>query len=903
MVATPDTSGGTLFRYRFGSVEFDEARFELSLDGKPVELERKPLELLAILVAHADEVMTKDELLDHVWAGRITVENVLANAMAKLRKALGPDHADRIVTQARVGYRFKGPVERVATGRRLVNRLDLTAGEQVPGRSHYRLEAQLAGTEGSEVWRARHYKTPETRIFKFSADGAQLSALKREVTLSRILQMSLGDRADIVRIHDWNFEEPPFFLEIEDGGLQLRDWAEEGGRLKHMVPDARLAVAVQIVDAVAAAHRAGVLHKDLKPANILIRENPEKGWQVKLTDFGSGGVFAAETLADLGVTPLGMTQDTGSSETGRSTPLYLAPEVVTGQAPSVRSDIYALGILLYQLLAGDMRKPLTTGWEQDVADELLREDIAAATAGDPVARTPAADMLARSLRDLSLRHRAAEEAREALAQSERMARQLDRLAARRPWIWATGAVLTLGLVASLWLYQGAEKARDQAVAEASRAEAATGFLREVLLAADPRSPGASADASVREALALAADRIDERFGDDPTTQISLHRSIAGIHEGLADFEGAVKHLTRLVSLETARSGKASPESLTARYALAQALSNASRYGEAAPILDAADADAGALIAASNPLAIRAAYARGRYHLLQAQMEPAANAYEQAIAHYDKAGMADLSLLHSLRMDLAQSYSRLGRQEEAVELLEGLDHPAFAEAGVTPARQASAKLFLGAALLYAGRHADAEPVLLSAIDALSAGYGPDSFQAEEARGALVNLYGSTGRWAEALPLITRVREGMCARNGAEHLSCLMQLGNEGVIRLQLGDADGAVPQLAAAREGFAKMMGPASPGVQVMGFHLATAYVANGQAGEAASLLPGLKAPVMEAATPGETWASRIAGLEARVLMRQGKEAEGRAQLEAAVAQMEAEGFDASVIAPYRTDLE
>ena len=78
-----------LYRHAFGSVEFDEARGELRVGGLVVDLEQRPLQVLVCLLHHADEVVPREELFDTVWAGRPTVDNVLANAVAKLRKALG----------------------------------------------------------------------------------------------------------------------------------------------------------------------------------------------------------------------------------------------------------------------------------------------------------------------------------------------------------------------------------------------------------------------------------------------------------------------------------------------------------------------------------------------------------------------------------------------------------------------------------------------------------------------------------------------------------------------------------------------------------------------------------------------------------------------------------------------
>src|SRR5690349_2199655 len=137
MNSTTDSTSGPCYTYRFGSAEFDEARFELRVADLPVEVERRALDVLAYLLRHAGEVVTKEELLREVWAGRVTVDKVLPNAIAKLRRALGEANAEHLVTQARIGYRLDGEVARVATGRRIDSRLDLAPGRPVPGRPNF----------------------------------------------------------------------------------------------------------------------------------------------------------------------------------------------------------------------------------------------------------------------------------------------------------------------------------------------------------------------------------------------------------------------------------------------------------------------------------------------------------------------------------------------------------------------------------------------------------------------------------------------------------------------------------------------------------------------------------------------------------------------------------------------
>ena len=151
--------------YRFGTAEFDEARYELRVAGLPVDVERRALEVLSYLLQHAGEVVTKEELLREVWSGRITVDKVLPNAINKLRRALGEANASLIATQARIGYRMDGVVTRTAVGRQVTSVLALNPGQIVPRRPNFVLQRQLGQPSGNEVWLAEHQKTHELRVY------------------------------------------------------------------------------------------------------------------------------------------------------------------------------------------------------------------------------------------------------------------------------------------------------------------------------------------------------------------------------------------------------------------------------------------------------------------------------------------------------------------------------------------------------------------------------------------------------------------------------------------------------------------------------------------------------------------------------------------------------------------
>ena len=125
-------------------------------------------------------------------------------------------------------------------------------------------------------------------MFKFCYDAASLRSLQREITLFRLLKEELGERDDITRVLDWSFDEAPYFVESEytEGG-NLVDWAEEQGGLAELSIEVRLEIVAQVATALAAAHSVGVLHKDVKPSNILIWTRDGQP-RARLADFGVG---------------------------------------------------------------------------------------------------------------------------------------------------------------------------------------------------------------------------------------------------------------------------------------------------------------------------------------------------------------------------------------------------------------------------------------------------------------------------------------------------------------------------------------------------------------------------------------------------------------------------------------
>jgi DNA-binding winged helix-turn-helix (wHTH) protein/serine/threonine protein kinase len=440
--------------WSFAGREFDESGLELRVNGKPVELELKPLEVLIQLLVHSGEVVTKDQLLESVWPGLSVVDGSLATAVHKLRKALRDDDSTLVTTVPRVGYRLVGAAQsKVSRPSPLPSELSFKAGDPVPARQQWRLSRALDVSPNSEVWLAEHPKTHELRVFKFVSNPVRLRAVRREVVVFRFLRESLGERAEFVRLFEWHLDAPPYFLESEYGGPNFAEWAESQGGLAGIPLHTRVHMIASIAQAVATAHGAGVLHKDLKPANTLVTEAPGGSRRIKIADFGSACLLDPAQLKQLGITSLSLTASGLDTASLGGTLLYLAPEVISGHPATALSDVYSLGVMLYQAVIGDFRKPLSPGWESGIEDPLLKEDIAAGACGDPARRLGSAAAFAERL--LTLDHRRAERDRlENLRSCQQIAeRKRADSRIRRPWMAAAVLVLLTSLVLGLSLYR------------------------------------------------------------------------------------------------------------------------------------------------------------------------------------------------------------------------------------------------------------------------------------------------------------------------------------------------------------------------------------------------------------------------------------------------------------------
>ena len=285
------------------------------------------------------------------------------------------------------------------------------AGLAIPRREDWVIEKKIGEGGFGEVWLAENKKSRMQRVFKFCFDPDRLRSFKRELALFRLLQDALGNRRDIAALYEVSVEAPPYYLESEYVPTgNISQWFTSQGGIDQVSLTTRLQIMAKAARAVAAAHSVGIIHKDIKPSNILISE--ENGIpEPRLADFGIGTLADASSLHSMGITHEGFTETVILESEGSTafTHLYAPPEYLVGKPASVRGDIYSLGVMLYQLAVGDLNSPLGTGWGRGISDPLLADDIRRCVDVDPERRFQSASHLAEHLEQLDKRHAELEE--------------------------------------------------------------------------------------------------------------------------------------------------------------------------------------------------------------------------------------------------------------------------------------------------------------------------------------------------------------------------------------------------------------------------------------------------------------------------------------------------------------
>lgn len=921
----------TLYRYRFGQVVYDEELRELEVGGVNVACEMKPLEVLSVLLAHNNSYLSKEKILDLVWGGRTGVE-VVANAISKLRIALGQETSARIENQARIGYRLTGEIEKVVISRTVTSALELHPGDGAPARDGFVLQKILGKNHNAEVWLAQHRDTHVCRVYKYAIDASRLPGLKREVYISKLMASQLGEKPELVKLMDWNFSNPPFFLESEYAGLNLFDWSRSHPDWEASDLQTRLNWFVGVVNVVAAAHGIGVLHKDIKPDNVLVSrvlaydaeaENTHgradqptgtapqaSAWVMKLADFGSGGLLKDHLRPDWDQRLFGhsMLQSLAGDAPTQGTVFYIAPELLQDQAATVASDVYSLGVLLFQFVVKDFSRPLAPGWERDITDELMREDIAKATDGAATQRFSSAAELAQQVRTQADRRLVRQTLKQQQEQQQQLQAQLALQAARRPYVWATVAALGVGLVVSLWMYHRSVVALELAQSQTQRAKSIENFLTVDLLgAADPARRGKQANLNMPELVARASETAQKRFGNQPRTEAQVHTALAHIYNSMSMNQPSMAELEKAeAAYSRAKVPPDDEDFLLMMYSKIPKLAMNGRAEEAMVLLENLDKNS-KIHQAKNPqgtLAYVAAYNTNLLYQFMGKLKEAEPFGLKAIGLADVLFVDDLSHRAVVRADVVGGLYRLGNFDRAAEILQVLFEPPFNEESVGRAYMARVRVRMAGIEQARGRLAAAQTLYIQARDMLREVVGPDDYLATVAEMSLAEIYERQGKFQQALELAQHGLAVLDKTFGPDNLVTRIAQSNVASVLLQLGKPAQSLALLDEITT-WAQKAGPNLPPDTVQGFGFLRAIALNDlhRYTQALGVLQTLDGAMLEAASPGGAWSVRLEGELGRAWLGSGQVERARPLLMHALEGLRSANMPVWMLQPLETALQ
>jgi serine/threonine-protein kinase len=775
-------------------------------------------------------------------------------------------------------------------------------GLELPRRPSWRMEKKLGQGGFGEVWLAAHAKTGERRVFKFCYDAERLRALQREITLFRLLKETLGDRNDIARILDWSFDEAPYFIEAAyTAGGNLVDWAAERGGLAAIPLATRLEIVAQVATALAAAHSVGVLHKDVKPANVLMTSDVEGRPRAQLGDFGIGAILEKGRLAEIGITAMGWTAATGTEilASADGTRLYMAPELLEGKPATTQADIYALGVMLYQIVVGDFARALAPGWERDIDDELLRADIAAAVDGAPLRRVGHAAEIADKLRALA--ERRAELAAIRAEVAERQRERTEAELARRALARARKRRKSLALVtAALLLFAGTVTVQSLRIAREAEAAAVAGktarqvsdFLVELFEVADPytspdrdipareildrgkekidalaASPEVQAELMhvmgvvygniglFQESAALLEDAVTRRRqlhgGERRETADSLH-ALARTREAQQGFEPAARAAREAWDMRRALLGEEHADTVASMELLADALLGLGKIRDAEPLYREVLAIRRRRLGLEHAQVAQALARLGMLHSTAQDHAQAAPWFQEALDMYRRLpgdharDIADveywMGLTHVRRGDLAAAEPLFQASLATRKRLFGDEHPVVA----------TLQMELGRLYLRTGKYAQAEPLFHALLAFYRTSMGEESLPVGMTLGELSFLARLQGDCARADALSREVLARYRSVMPGDHDLVAAGLGNRAHLLATWGKPEEAAPLYQDALDMYLRLHGEGAPLASVIMASLAEVHMARGALQDAAPLLERARA-LLDRQAPPEPW--------------------------------------------------
>ena len=651
--------------------------------------------------------------------------------------------------------------------------------------------------------------------------------------------LAIMDHPNVARVFDAGATDAgrPYFAMELVGGVPITEYCDR----RQLGVTARLELFAQVCHAVQHAHQKGLIHRDLKPSNVLVATHDDRP-VAKVIDFGIAKAMQAR-----------LTEKTLFTEFRQmiGTPEYMSPEQAEGSLDiDTRSDVYSMGVLLYELLTGatpfDPRELRSKAYAE--IQRIIREvepprpstrlsgradlaSVAALRGGVPPHRLHA--MLQGELDWVVMRclekdrarrypsvaalaadvaHYLADEPVQACPPSAWY--RLRKTARRHRAALLAGALvagaLVAGTVVSTWQAFRASRAGDVARANEARAvgerndkeaarraaaenarrsQAVSDFLVRAFSSPDPERAGASI--TIAETLDRAVTDLEQSFRDDPLVRAALLEAIGASYRGLGLYDKSIAVLENARDLRAASLGPNDPLTLDSTNQLAWACLEKGDMSRAITLYEATLAGRSAALGPDARDTLIAMDNLGWAYQRVSRLDEAIKLKEPALRRFrDQFGADDPDTLKCMT-SLASAYVAKHRPREAVPLLEEALKRLTATRGPTYVLTLQAASSLGVAYQETGQPQDALKLQEATVGLLEKELPPGHPRALLVKNNLAAACVSNGRPEKAVPLFEQVLAAQQARLDENHHDTLMTLTNLAVAYDLCGHKAGAL----------------------------------------------------------------------------------------------------------------
>jgi eukaryotic-like serine/threonine-protein kinase len=788
----------------------------------------------------------------------------------------------------------------------LLDAQDLPSGAQGFGR--YRIVSKLGQGGMGVVYLAEREDLGSLVAVKILRD-AWLSPARRERFAAEQRTLAQLNHPLIARLYDADTspDGTPFFVMEYVKGTPLTEYCDQ----RELSLRDCLLLFRAVCEAVIYAHQHAVIHRDLKPSNILVKDDGT----IRLLDFGvAKHLENLEDLVDQTITGLRML-----------TPAYAAPEQIRGEQVGIRTDVYSLGVILYELLSGCLPFDLS-GRTPAQAEKILTEQeaerpsLAASRQSQQDSPNPRSNAVSKSswadldVLCLTAMHK---DPRRRYQSVEAMVRDIDHylkgepLEARGDTRWyrlrkfvtrnqapvigvSAALLLLIGLVSFFTLRLARE--RDNANRQTTIATSINQFLADDLLGrGNPFQSGKAAE-TLLDAIQQASPNIDLKFRNEPQIAARLHLTIAQALDNRSNFADARNEYEAAHRLFLQMGGELSQDAIAVE--LQRASMEARSYqSDALPTAKQIVGRQEALIARLNKpredLAVWLATAKGMIALVDGDAKSANQFFKSASDAASSLPEFDEIARFNLRQRLAFTYIRLGDGATAERLTRELITAYSSTNGPDSPYVLRVRLNLAQAFMIQRKFADAVQEANAVYPDFLEKFGPDHQLTEQLLATRAQSEGSLGDFDSSVRDDLAIYNIAVKKQGPLSFYSIATLSDASVGQCRAGHLEEGLKNARKAHDDSTKAFGPTAGLTEGTALSLADCLIGVGRLGEASQYLDTIDPKTVAQLTGDPDWGANVTLSRAEIAAHQGNFGKAKEYLEAVrpvFSRVDAEGY-------------